>query len=228
MSVAGAEHPAVAAALADVHLAGRQRELGVAEPAPHVLRLRHRPPHPGRRCAEVARGRRSWCRRASAPDGEGGAARGASRVVLRGRRGRSWWRGSRRGGRSDRPRTAGTPRPRSATACAAERPPAIAGRDWATRDRLTSPARSSTRRCLETAGPLIANGRPSSPTVAGPAREPGQDRPAGRVGQRPKTRLSGSRASAPEGDGRHAMSVIPPTGHCWSSHELPSGSSKRV
>jgi hypothetical protein len=34
---------------------------------------------------------------------------------------------------------------------------------------VISPARSSTRRCLETAGPLIANGAESSFTVASPA-----------------------------------------------------------
>src|SRR4051812_41409486 len=61
------------------------------------------------------------------------------------------------------------------------------------RDRLTRPARSSTRRCLDTAGPVIANGSPSSPTVAGPRLS--RARIARRVGsaRAAKTRLSGSR-----------------------------------
>jgi len=44
----------------------------------------------------------------------------------------------------------------------------VRGRNWASRPRWISPARSTTRRCFETAGPLISNGAASSLTLAAP------------------------------------------------------------
>src|SRR5688500_85126 len=44
----------------------------------------------------------------------------------------------------------------------------VRGRHCASRPRAMRPARSSTRRCLEMAGPLMSNGAESSLTVAGP------------------------------------------------------------
>ncbi len=58
-----------------------------------------------------------------------------------------------------------------------------AGRRWASRPRRISPARSSTFRCLEIAGWLMAKGSASSATEASPVANRAEDRPAGGVGQ---------------------------------------------
>ena len=67
------------------------------------------------------------------------------------------------------------------------------GRDCATRPREIRPARSSTLRCLETAGRVISKGSANSLTDASPRSEARQDRAPGRIRKGRKRAVEGVR-----------------------------------
>ena len=121
----------------------------------------------------------------------GGAIAPARARTVAGARRPAARRAPRRGSGSSRPSSGGTlepvgggPRGRASSRH---------GRRWASRRRETSPARSSTLRCLEMAGWLMANGRASSVTVASPAVR--RRRMARRVGSASAMNVASSWAS---------------------------------
>jgi len=94
----------------------------------------------------------------------------------------------RRGAGSWPPSAGGSARARRWRRRVAAARAAAAGR-WASLPREMRPARSSTLRCLEIAGWLIAKGSASSVTDASPEGEPGQDRPPRRIRERGERRV---------------------------------------